>query len=311
MTIVIAMAGCLLQLADAQQPSSFQAVHCCTGQSLRVFPLEEVPHTVSLPDIGNQVVFGADGQSLYAVQPQGDSPVTTQSYSLIKVELPTRRVRPLLGSIPFVHIDSFAVSPREDRIILSGWSREGRFKKCGLYEVVLPAGGIREVLDSSDDCRDGAPWKKLSLSPDGTQAVAQGRGLVLINLVQRSSQTLAPRYSLGSRSSLATWSPDGRWIALIEANDRGRLLLLESKTLALHRTFGGGSHQMPPVWSPDSRYVLRGKLQLRCGISFDVDPPFTLERIDIATGKATTLRSSQCAMDGRGVTGWLGHRVVR
>ena len=67
---------------------------------------------------------------------------------------------------------------------------------------------------------------------------------------------------------------------------------------------------MTPVWSPDSRYLVRSRLQLRCGISFDIDPPFTLEIVDVESGKRSLIRSSTCKMEG-GNTGWLRTDLIR
>jgi hypothetical protein len=99
-------------------------------------------------------------------------------------------------------------------------------------------------------------------------------------------------------------------IAVMQSAGRGKLFLLDPRDLSEVGALHGGSHEMTPVWSPDSRFLLRSKLQLRCGIGIDVDPPFTLEIVDTETGKRASIRSSICKVQGASV-GWLRSDLVR
>ena len=47
-----------------------------------------------------------------------------------------------------------------------------------------------------------------------------------------------------------------------------------------------------------SRYLVRSSMQLRCGVSFDEDPPFTLEIIDVeSTYSGSELQDGGAAPD--------------
>ena len=78
----------------------------------------------------------------------------------------------------------------------------------------------------------------------------------------------------------------------MESARRGRIILLDATNLSHRRILSGGAHRISPVWSPDSRYPLRSQRHLRCGIGIDVDPPFTLEIIDVQSGNRAKVQSS-------------------
>jgi len=105
--------------------------------------------------------------------------------------------------------------------------------------------------------------------------------------------------------SRATWSPDGKWIAAIEWN-RKRLILLDGNDPSHRRDVGS---TLEAAWSPDSRYLLVWTLHfLRCGIGIDVEPPASFEVLEVATGKRSLIRSSQCQLI-QGPIGWVSSDI--
>jgi hypothetical protein len=103
----------------------------------------------------------------------------------------------------------------------------------------------------------------------------------------------------------ATWSPDGKWIAAIEWK-RKRLILLDANDFSHRRDLGS---TVSAAWSPDSRYLLTWKWHfLKCGIGIDVEPPASLEVLEVASGKRSLIRSSQCQLIA-GPIGWFASDI--
>jgi len=281
-------------------PPAFAIVNCCDANGLTVFPLKGESFTVPLPFVPSVIAFGPSGDALYALKRNGHD---ASRLSLVKVQFHPTRVSSLLETIP-LDIANFTVSRREDKALVVG-RRASRGKwSCGIFEVAIPSGVVRAVLENSD-CRHGVLWQRVKLSPGGDRVLDEvGRDIQVIDLAGGGAKNLSREFAKGPWSEYASWSPDGKWIAVLESGRRGRVILLDATDLSRRRTLAGGSHGMPPVWSPDSKYILRGQIELRCGISFDVDPPYTLEVLDIESGTHTKIRSSRCRME-RGETGWL------
>jgi hypothetical protein len=284
----------------------YTVVDCYNSEGITVYPFDRPSFIIPLPFVPMAVAYGARGDVLYALKWRGASPQSGSS--ILKIEFHPIRTSPLWESSD-LQIGAFAVSEREDKLIVAEPHNRGT-KTCSLVEISLPSGISRQALQSSN-CSYGAPWKELSLSPDGTHALANvGRDLEMIDLVHGTFKSLGRKFSTGRWSSGAAWSPDGKRIAVLESANHGKLFLLDPKDLSEMGALHGGSHQMTPVWSPDSRYLVRSKLQLRCGIGIDVDPPFTLEIIDTETGKRAPIRSSICKLQDASV-GWLRSDLVR
>jgi WD40 repeat protein len=303
--ILIAVVGpALCASKPLKAPFPFTVVDCCDSHGMTVFPFDGSAFTIPLPFVPRVAAFSPRGNALYAIKPRGAD--RQPGSTIVKIEFHPIRVNPITESLD-LEISSLAVSAREDKLVIAGRSRDQ--KTCGVYEISLPSGKMRRILESSD-CVHGGPWEKISLSSDGGRAVANvGRDLVLIDLASATVKSLGSEFSKGELSSGAAWSPDGKRIAVMESGGRGRVHLLDPSNLSKQRTLHTGYHRMTPVWSPDSRYLVRGRLQLRCGIYFDVDPPFTLEIDDSETGKRTLIRSSRCKMEGEDV-GWLSTDLI-
>jgi DNA-binding beta-propeller fold protein YncE len=306
--ILVALVGSAMSANEPfKEPFLYTVVNCCDSHGLTVFPFNGKAFTIPLPFVPRLVAFSPKGNAVYAIKPRG---VDRQNVSaIVKIEFHPTRVNRVWESLD-LEISSFAVSMREDKLVIAGRPRNRAERTCGLFEISLPGEKVRRILESSD-CRNGAPWDEISLSPDGERAVAaDGRDLELIDLANGTVKSLGSEFSTGTLRAGASWSPDGKRIAVMESANAGRVFLLEPSDLSRQRALHSGYHQMTPVWSPDSRYLVRSRLQLRCGISFDEDPPFTLEIVDVESGKRALIRGSSCKMEG-GSTGWLSTDLVR
>ena len=86
------------------------------------------------------------------------------------------------------------------------------------------------------------------------------------------------------------------------------LVLIDTTSFSRRRTLGSAG-ALAPAWSPDARYLLLWKYCLfRCGFSLDLDPPATLETLDLQTGKRKTIRNSRCQINNAS-TGWVSKEI--
>jgi hypothetical protein len=260
------------------------------SDALRIFPSKRNAITIAFPFRLRTEMFGPDGKSIYGIiiADRKTNDARDQS-GLSKVEFNPIRVSPVPGTIG-LNIRSFAVSSRQDRLVVSGNLHNAN---CGVFEILLPDGKIRQVL--SYDCHNLWDWVDLSLSPNGEQAVAtvgsnidHDLHLELIDLVHGTTKSLGDEFCLGA------WSPDGKWIVVRKSGPRDELSLLDAVDFSRRRALGGVV-VLAPEWSPDSRYILvwSGSL-FRCGLYADLDGPSTLQTLDIQTGKRSTIQSSRC-----------------
>jgi hypothetical protein len=191
--------------------------------------------------------------------------------------------------------------------VVSGHHREEGREKCGLFEIAVSTGVARQVLAA--DCNDQWLWRDLTLSPEGNRAVASYGNTVadpdhnyhldLIDLAHGTTKSLA-------YLDRASWSPDGKWIAAIEWK-RKRLILLDANDLSHRRDLG---FTVRAAWSPDSRYLVVWTWHiLKCGIGIDVEPPGSLEVLEVASGKRSLIRSSQCQVIVGHPIGWMSSDI--
>ena len=170
---------------------------------LTVFPPVGKAINVPLPFALGYVVFGPDGKSLYATGGFDPGKQNETRRGLLKIEFNPTRVSNVPGSLDF-GIFGFAVSLREDKIIISGRHLEQGSQSCGVFELNLPGGDVRQVLQSGD-CGYRSAWTDLSLSPSGEQAVAlHNRRLELLDLMNGTSK------SVGSDFWTGAWAPNGK-----------------------------------------------------------------------------------------------------
>jgi len=149
------------------------------------------------------------------------------------------------------------------------------------------------------NCRDGAG----AISPDGTQIVGHNtRFLTIVRMADGVARTIkgvpaGVRSAGGLWLSRATWSPDGRWIAVVRD---GRIVLVDGERAAKVRDLGD-SGEAGLSWSPDSRSLVIAKSQVRCAAALYFS---TLENIDVQTGRRTVIKGSECRIN-HGTVGWM------
>jgi hypothetical protein len=277
---------------NAQSPTPYpyspaNYLHATSDPSiLTLFPMSGSAIKLSLPFALGYVAFSPDGKSLYAA--------TGLGRGLWKIKFNPTHATSVPGSLEF-GILSMAVSAHEDRIVISGFRRHNDRTDFGIFELTLPDGNARQVL-RSPDLKPGSAWADLSISPNGERAVAiHKHQLELIDIIKGATQPIGSDFWAGA------WAPNGRWIAVL-AGKKSQLFLIDpanlSHRLSLGRVDGG------VLWSPDSRYLLLTREQLFCGFYL-----YSLETLEIATGKRSLVRSSRCNIEG-GAIGWVDNGIT-
>ncbi len=264
---------------------------------LAVFPLVGKAVKVPLPFDPGYVAFSPDGKSLYATAALDPTKPSDARTGLLKIEFNPTRVSNVPGSLEFV-IFSVAVSGREDKLVISGRRLENGGPSCGVFELNLSDGDARQIF-RSQDCDYLSAWNDLNLSPDGERALAlHNRRLELLDLVTGTSRPIGPpEFRTGA------WAPNGKWIAALDNSRPSQLFLIDPNNLSLRRRLGGtdgGVH-----WSPDSRYLLLFRNQLLCWFY-----SYTIETLEISTGKRSVIPNSRCSIQG-GASGWVDRANVR
>ncbi len=281
----------IAQVADyPYRPAMYSAV-AGVSQELKVFPL--VGNAISVPvsfALGT-FAYSPDGKALFGVD--GRRPKLRHP-GLFKIELNRNRVSQVPGSIGLA-FDSLAVSANEDRVVFAG---VGPGVPCGIFELSVESGDVRKIADDTP-CTPLDPsthrWG-LSLSADGKRATAlRNHHLQLIDLATGIIKPFGEEIELGS------WSPDGRWLAVLDLSS-AQTVLLDARTLERRKLLGNAGL----TWSPDSRYLLGRKREILCGLG----SVGTLETLDIETGKRTEISSSRCQIDRESI-GWVTNELTQ
>jgi len=301
-TAAAALAAALLAACDLQEKGGPRAAYpyCAAfvkGDTLVAFPFDAEKATVTLPFVPARLSYSRDGKSLYAARQYPD-----RRAGISRIDLRSGKVTAVPGSADlFAH--SFAVSPDGGKIVISGRYRKGDGEQCGIFELSGATGAVRRVpVPDNLDCDYQYTWHDLSLSPDGGRAVAFRQvgvepEIELIDLI------LGTVTSLG-RGSRAAWSPDGKWIAVLDYSTNYAITVMDPGDPSKRRGFGGTGDQ-ELSWSPDSRYLLLWK---PCLLSLGYFG--TLEALDVENGKRETIRSSRCAVNLM-TSGWVSNEVIR
>jgi hypothetical protein len=264
-------------------------------QLLRLFPLEAAKETdVPLPAPVHVLAIGPDWKTLYA-QPSRGKNIFQAPKGLLRIQFNPVRISLIPGSAGFVGIVSLAVWPAQDKLLVSGPYMSGSRAVCGVYEFMIADGTARKVLDTAS-CDLAEAWTYLSISPDNIHAVALHKNQ--LNLIDLVSGSVRPA---GEGFEMAAWSPDGKWIAAREHTKEGKTVLLDAATFVRTRILESTEAQ----WSPDSRYLLAWKWLMLCG-----PETYSLEKVDITTGKGSIIESSKCRASG-GNGGWLSTGIER
>ena len=256
---------------------------------LVAFPLRGKSHQIPIRSASGPFVYSPDGRALYGqCTPDPVRAGDPVKIALCKIDLNSGHTTAVPGSSG-LYAFNFAVASNEDRILVAGVQRVGGDIR-GLFEIALPGGGIRSVLQQSDVAPKSS-WGHVSLSPDGKRAVATHNGRVeLIDIVHGSAEPLS------GELFMAAWSPDGKWLAAVEKGEEGRTILMDAKTLTRQWTFGTSELD----WSPDSRYLL--------GLKPCDQYSGTLEAIDVESGERMAIESSKCQVN-QATTGWVRNDI--
>lgn len=267
-----------------------------TPKGLIVFPFNAARVTIALPVAIGRLAYGPDGISLYT----GADFTDPNRAGLFRVDIKSGQVSAIPGSSGFQGADSLAVSARKDKIVISGgnWQRR-HLVACGIFELSIPSGDVRTVNPlETTGCDYLSTWHDISLSPNAEQAVADRKGRVeLIDLRRGTITPIGP-------GQKAAWSPDGKWIAMLDNTRNYGISLMDASDFSKRRHLGNTDDQ-ELVWSPDSRYLLLWKSELLCGGYFG-----TFEILDVNTGGRAAIQSSRCAVNLM-TAGWVSEELTR
>jgi len=257
-------------------------------QKLVLLPAGVKPVTVSLPFGLTYITLSPDGKALYS---QRFFDPTGPNSGLYKIEFGPTRASRVAGSEGLA--SAYGIGASQSKIVVSAGHLNSAGlldeKSCGLFELTLASGKVRKVLSNSD-CKYKSSWRSISLSPDGEQLVAvRERSLILVNLGTGDVR------SLGVGFYRAAWSPDGRWIAALEYNNRYRTILMNASNFSKRRELPSSE----VVWSPDSQHLVAVGQQFLCG-----GYSGTLELIDVKSGHRSTVPGSTCKVT-RSIIGWV------
>ncbi len=287
--LVIAGAGVIGQNSSRQgllisyYPSFCRlSVYPAASCDLVVFRDGQRRTSLELPVRADFIAYARNGTALYSIS-AGGPPICVERVEFIPMNVTSAACPSGLTAV-----FDFTVSGDETELLLSG--RVGDV--CGIFEIRRPSNEIHEIL-RTEHCGSDAfktSWTSLAFSPDGKRALAVRHSrLELINLADRSSRDIA------GEVSRAAWSPDGNRIAVIKSH--GGTELIGAADFRKIRALPESTVE----WSPDSRYLLRVR---ECRLPLAVNCVGTIQAVDVATGKVTTIESSRCAVDG-GSTGWV------
>jgi len=303
-SVLVGIGYCGLGTVNAASPSFCAAYFHPDDVAplLTLFPLDGPEVTVPLPGLANtaRALFGPDGKTIYVPgRPRSGE-------ALREIQFGPLRERIVLGTDGFDAIWHFTVTQPSGQIFISG--KLPKMGECGTVEVDPSSGTTRKVLAGAyPDCGGGGG----AVSPDGKHALTYaGNELSVIDLETRA---VRPIKNVGGGIGLkevtwggqVAWSPDGRWISAMI--DQDKILLIDASDTSRRRRLGS-SHRGFVVWSPDSKYLLLQKSQLRCGLTFDFFE--SLEILEVATGKRASIKSSRCNV-GVGSVGWMDPEVTR
>jgi WD40 repeat protein len=254
--------------------------------TLNVFPPDGPTFSMDLPISITGIAYAPDGLSLYGfgLPREGLSGLQRISFSPLRSDV-------VPGTASFRMVSGVAASPEQDRVVISGRYGIDATGECGLFEVVR-RGNIRKVAGSGT-CNSSESWVRLSLAPDGKRLLGYKESqLEIIEIESGSIRALGDRYVGGA------WSPDGKWIAVLEGTGGDQTVLLDAKTTAVVRRLGSTNLQ----WSPDSRFLL-GERSQSCFPEWG-----TFVVIDVSTGSETIIPSSHCKVN-LNTTGWLDRGI--
>jgi hypothetical protein len=245
--------------------------------------------------------FGSDGTGVYALTARG----------ILKVQFNPLRQEIVPGTAELGILWSLTVVKQSGHIFASGMASG----VCGIFEIDPVAGTMRTVDDGAYPLCGGGGGV---VSPDGTRAVRHVHGSLQVTELSTGAVRQIPGFGTPAKNNeghpisawddamwmnRTRWSPDGRWISVVDENKR--IVLVDSGNLA-HRKHLGSSFA-GAEWSPDSRYLLVGKTEFRCALSLFF---FSLEAIDVETGKRSKIAGSHCRVLTDAL-GWMDPSIAQ
>lgn len=285
--VALASSGC--SVVDHKYSPAFVDL----TSTLHIFHLDGGRLAIPLDARLRRLAFSADGKVIYEELDDNGS----GKPGITKIDIDTRRESPVAGSIGFEPFNSLAASPAGDKLYISGgYSKDGAQRLCGLFALTLATGEVRRIAEKST-CDYVSSWVNLGASPDGTQIIAYAD-----HELERISSDGGAIDRLGRAFEEAVWSPDGRWLAAVDAAVDYKVRILDARSMKELKLVG--SMAGPEVaWSPDSRHLLGFKRHDLCG-----PYNYTLEIVDVETGVGSTVWSSWCKVN-RATIGWVDGRV--
>src|SRR5579859_1424370 len=165
-TVVIAIGVSVLAEANgqSQEPvSSYYPAFCLSPggsvglENLEIFPNRGPAIRIRLPFGLGRFAYSRDGKALYAERMNDLH--TGDKHELYRIDLNPIHVSAIPAQASIRPIHSISVSPHQDRILVSGgYKAEGK-EHCGVFEIMMPGGALRPVLESSDCRYTSAPVK--------------------------------------------------------------------------------------------------------------------------------------------------------
>lgn len=270
-------------LACAHSPTPrYAAGFVDDHQHLHIFSSAGTESDVALGII--PLEFAPDGESVY-----GHS-ADRFDKGLYRVTIDSLRSEVVPGT-QALRIGAIAMSPEEDKIVISGGRIERGAESCGLF-YLRPAVGTLVQIAAATTCDYAQSWERPSLSPDGRRIVAYRKPrLEIIEIEKGTVQPIAGYYIAGA------WSPDGKWLAVLEGEGAHRTILLDSTSLKQVRVLGESN----VLWSPDSRMLLGARTR-GCFPYWS-----SLVAIDVATGRESVFSASRCKVN-LNTFGWVAGR---
>lgn len=199
-------------------------------------------------------VFGAEGKAVYGLTDRG----------ILKVEFNPLRKGIVPGTSGVLSIWSLTVLRGSGHIFVSG---EVGNTGCGTYEINPKAGTMQAVLAGPlPDCGGGGGV----VSPDGHRIVKYRDGGLDVKELRggevRRIDGFAknkPEHGMAEFPAMdfsefnwmwrAGWSPDGRWISMVDK--KSGIVVIDADNFDRWKHLGRTT-AYEAVWSPDSKYLL-------------------------------------------------------
>jgi hypothetical protein len=245
--------------------------------------------SIRVPENLGPVAFSQDGVAIYGVTP-GQRPLTIAEF-----QLRTRTYKRFDGVAGFDKVRDLLVEP-DQAVLISGLYRVGSRFSCGIFEVQLSSGVVRQLLEAGT-CRIASIFTSVTTAPNELAVGLFEQKFWALDFRSGVRKLLIDAYTA------AAYSPDGKWIAIVERGRwHDRLALIDPANQSLRRDLGEYNEQGDVTWSPDSRELL---IWEHCSGGY----VGTLVRLDVSTGRRTEVPSSKCAVRGEKM-GWISSDIT-